>query len=153
MGLGTRMVRLVILGRRRGYRARLLQALGLRSEPVEAVEPRSAAPAPTPPSDGFSEVVRLDELVPGELTEVMVDGRSVALARVGDDVLAVDGVCPHAGGPLGDGDLDGHVLTCPYHGWSFDLREGSCLTNPALRLQGLEVRVESGSVRLRWPAG
>jgi nitrite reductase/ring-hydroxylating ferredoxin subunit len=45
-------------------------------------------------------------------------------------VHAVSGACPHAQGPLADGSLDGAVLTCPFHGWTFDVRTGHCLVDP-----------------------
>jgi nitrite reductase (NADH) small subunit len=74
-------------------------------------------------------VAAIGELAPGTGKELVAEGRVIALFRVGDEFFALDGVCPHAGGPLGKGRLDGCVVTCPWHGWQFDVRTGThCLT-------------------------
>ncbi len=95
---------------------------------------------------GFRPVLRFDELVEGTLSEVLVDGRSVALARVGDQVYGLHGSCPHAGGPLAEGILEGTTLTCPQHGWSFDVTTGACLVNPEDAAATVPVRVVGGVV-------
>ena len=56
-----------------------------------------------------------------------VNGMRVVLARVGEHVYACADTCPHRGGPLGEGKLTGSRLTCPWHGWMFDVRTGACL--------------------------
>lgn len=98
----------------------------------------------------FVPVVRLSELAdPGRLT-VEVDERLIVLVRVGGDVYALDDVCTHDGGPLGDGDLADHTLACPRHGAKFDVRSGKALTMPAtkptvvhrVQLDGDQVLVE-----------
>jgi nitrite reductase (NADH) small subunit len=58
-------------------------------------------------------------------------------------------VCPHAGGPLGDGGLNGSALTCPYHGWAFDVRDGSCVVDPNVRLATFEVWVRGDELYVR----
>ncbi|MFH1469161.1 MAG: Rieske 2Fe-2S domain-containing protein, partial [Pseudomonadota bacterium] len=103
------------------------------------------APAPGVP-EGFTRAVRRTELVPGQLREVLVNGRPVAVALVGETVHAVEGTCPHAGGPLAEGILDGTTLTCPMHGWSFDIVTGSCHVNPEDRIGILRVLVVEGVV-------
>ena len=72
-------------------------------------------------------VGRLDELAPGGLTLVELDGARVVLARVGDAVYALSDVCAHQGGPLSEGKLSGSKLTCPWHGWMYDVKSGACL--------------------------
>lgn len=66
----------------------------------------------------------LDECPPGSLLEVVVGDRIVALANVEGYLFALDGICPHQGGPLGKGHLEGCLLKCPWHGWRFDVRNG-----------------------------
>jgi nitrite reductase (NADH) small subunit len=58
---------------------------------------------------------------------VTVDGRRIAVFRLRDGFVAVDGECPHRGGPLSDGLVADGCVTCPLHGWRFDLRSGSPL--------------------------
>ena len=59
----------------------------------------------------------------------------IAIFRTADDeVFALDDRCPHKGGPLGEGTVDGAVVTCPWHGFTVDVRTGRCPRNPALRV-------------------
>ncbi len=69
------------------------------------------------------------EIPVGSGKELVIDGRIIALYHVDDQFYAIDGVCPHAGGPLGKGMLRKNVVTCPWHGWQFDVTTGRhCLT-------------------------
>ncbi|HLM70374.1 MAG: Rieske (2Fe-2S) protein [Candidatus Lutacidiplasmatales archaeon] len=74
--------------------------------------------------------VTADSLRPGVMREVMVESKSVLMARVGPLVFAVDAVCPHIGGLLPDGKLAGRRLTCPLHGAVFDVGTGAVLADP-----------------------
>ncbi len=60
-----------------------------------------------------------------------------------------DNTCLHRGGPLGDGFLEGPVITCPWHGWQYDVPTGHNLGNRALRVKTYPVLVEDGEVRIR----
>ncbi|MBM4004995.1 MAG: Rieske 2Fe-2S domain-containing protein [Planctomycetes bacterium] len=82
----------------------------------------------------------------GASREFVVGDRIVALFHVDDAFFALDGVCPHQGGPLGKGQLCGHTLTCPWHGWQFDVRTGQHLTNRAVRHDGFELRVADDEI-------
>jgi nitrite reductase/ring-hydroxylating ferredoxin subunit len=70
---------------------------------------------------------RLDDVPAGQVLQVDVAGTPIVLARVGEGVYACGTTCTHSGGPLGEGKLSGAKLTCPYHGWQFDVRTGRCL--------------------------
>ena len=74
--------------------------------------------------------VAVSALAPGALLEVVVDATTIVLARVGPLVFALDAVCPHIGGLLGDGTLAGRRLTCPVHGAVFDVGTGAVLADP-----------------------
>jgi nitrite reductase/ring-hydroxylating ferredoxin subunit len=89
----------------------------------------------------------------GTVTEVLVDGRRVALARVEGKLYAVDGACPHRGGDLGRGDLSGHHLYCPEHAWAFDLRDGAAFFPKGARIACFAVREEDGEIFIEIPAG
>lgn len=73
---------------------------------------------------------------------LLPDGTEVALFRIDDEVYAVDNVCPHQHAPMiFDGAIDGCAVTCPLHGWTFDLRSGENVDGGAgLRSFGVEVR-------------
>jgi len=70
-------------------------------------------------------VARFEDLSPGSVRHVRIGKRDVAVARVGDEVFALSNLCRHAFGPLSDGYLDGYILSCPWHGWQYDVRTGA----------------------------
>ncbi|HZD65836.1 MAG TPA: Rieske 2Fe-2S domain-containing protein [Acidimicrobiales bacterium] len=94
--------------------------------------------------------VRDEELAPGAPAGVVVEGRQVLLCRLGEQVLALDDVCSHAGGLLSRGRVAGASVTCPLHGSVFDLGNGRVLRGPACYPQPcLPVRLRNGWVEVR----
>jgi nitrite reductase/ring-hydroxylating ferredoxin subunit len=91
-------------------------------------------------------LAEVGECPPGECLERVIDDRIVALFNVEGTFYALDGVCPHQGGPLGKGCLSGPIVTCPWHGWQFDVRSGQNQLSRSLVQPRLEVRVEGTSV-------
>jgi nitrite reductase (NADH) small subunit len=79
------------------------------------------------------EVARAADLPPGSAQRVEVDGRRIALFNIDGRILAIDDTCTHRGGPLSEGDVEGHRVTCPWHGAQFDLETGAVLRPPAAR--------------------
>jgi nitrite reductase (NADH) small subunit len=61
-----------------------------------------------------------------------IDGRNVAMFKVEGKLFAFDDMCPHIDGSLGSGALDGKLVTCPQHGWQFDVTNGECVTEEEL---------------------
>ncbi|HXF28510.1 MAG TPA: Rieske 2Fe-2S domain-containing protein [Chlamydiales bacterium] len=57
---------------------------------------------------------------------VFKGGVEIALFCVQGAYYAIDNICPHEGGPLGEGELDGEIVSCPWHGWQFDVKNGKC---------------------------
>lgn len=72
----------------------------------------------------YRELLKTDELKNGQMKSYGVSGREVLVARVGDQFFATDNRCPHFGGKLAEGRLEGTVVTCPRHGSQFDLKDG-----------------------------
>lgn len=72
----------------------------------------------------FVQVAKIGELNDGTMKEVKVGEHEIFLARVGDKYYAADNICPHMGGKLGRGKLEGTVVTCPQHASKFDLIDG-----------------------------
>lgn len=66
------------------------------------------------------------ELAEGSVTAALAGRRRIALVRLGDRYCALDGTCPHAGGPLAEGALEDGKLVCPWHGREFDVATGQC---------------------------
>lgn len=94
----------------------------------------------------FRKVATLAEVAAGTVKAVDLAGTMVALCRLEGTVYATAGVCPHRGGPLGEGTLEDGVLVCPWHAFRFDPRTGKCLNNPALAVACHPVRVEGQDI-------
>ena len=96
----------------------------------------------------FQTVARADDIPPGTLVAVQVDEHEIAIANVGGEFFATQGHCLHLKGPLGHGRLEGTVLSCPWHGWQYDVQTGKNEFDHAIQLQTFEVRVEDGEVKV-----
>lgn len=101
------------------------------------------------PADGWRLAVARSQVRPGHLTRVEVDGVDLLLAEVDDQVVCYRNVCAHMAMPLHGGDLDGGVLTCPWHGFAYLLESGECLTAPEVQLDPCPVRVRAGQIEVR----
>ena len=76
-------------------------------------------------------VAKASELAPGQLKHVELDdGTQICLANIGGRFYAVGGECPHQGGPLGEGELEGTEVTCPWHGGGLDVTTGQGTAPP-----------------------
>ncbi len=98
----------------------------------------------------FRTVAKVSEVAPGSLKQIeLEDGGQVCLANVGGTFYAVNGECSHMGGPLGEGELDGTTVTCPWHSAEYDVTTGKMLSPPAEHDQAkYEVRVEGEDVQV-----
>ena len=85
----------------------------------------------------------------GGCLAVDVGDRPVVLVRRGDVVTALENRCPHAGAPLSEGFLEGCLLTCAWHGWTWNVETGVSTDDPEARVPMLDVRVEDGDVFVR----
>ena len=88
----------------------------------------------------------LADCPPGTARELVVGGQIVALYNVDGTLYALDGVCPHQGGPLGKGRLCGSVVTCPWHGWQFDVCSGQHQFSASVVQPRFPVRVEGSAI-------
>ena len=96
----------------------------------------------------FRTVARVDEVPPGHVRTVHAGEEEIALAHVDGAFYATQHACIHLEGPLGEGRLEGCVLTCPWHGWQYDVRTGENEFDRAIVLRTYEVRVEDGEVQV-----
>ena len=99
----------------------------------------------------FVRVAKLTDVPVGAGRELEHQGRLVALFNLNGQIHALDGTCPHAGGPLGDGELEGATVTCPWHGWQFDVTTGRNRHNPTCVQQRYEVKIEGDDILLALP--
>jgi nitrite reductase (NADH) small subunit len=95
-------------------------------------------------------VAKATDVAPGQIREIRLEAMTIALANVGGQFHAVSNTCLHRGGPLGQGSLQGNVVTCPWHGWSFDVTSGKVTHNQTggvacypVELRGEDVYVDT----------
>lgn len=91
-------------------------------------------------------VASVQDVAIGTAREAIAGERIVAIYNVDGQIHAMEALCPHQGGPLGQGKLNGCVVTCPWHGWQFDVTTGQHQANPRLRQPCLPVKVEGDDI-------
>jgi nitrite reductase (NADH) small subunit len=96
----------------------------------------------------FVRVAGTAEVKPGHALVVEVNGKTLAVFNVDGNFHAIDNTCVHRGGPLGEGDVEGSVVTCPWHGWQFNITTGECLKNPAAKVEVYPVKVEGDDIKV-----
>lgn len=96
----------------------------------------------------FVTLARTADLSPGQGKVINAGPLHIALFNVGGSFYAIDNNCPHALGPLGVGDLDDRIVSCPLHGWTFDVTTGLSAFMPGVRVRTFPVRVEGDQVQV-----
>jgi len=96
----------------------------------------------------FVTVADVKDIVPGEGRVVEVHGNEVALFNLNGTFYAIDNMCVHQGGPLGEGMLEGESVICPWHSWRYNVKTGVCSTNPSMKVKTYSVKIEEGQVKV-----
>ena len=96
-------------------------------------------------------VASVAQLAPGEVIEAIHGEGRYALCNVAGELYAVNGTCPHRGGPLAYGALHGPMLVCPWHAWEFDCRTGVHDYDPSIRIETIPVHTRESDVYLDLP--
>lgn len=99
-------------------------------------------------ADRFVTVARVDDVPPGSVRVVRAGDEELALAHVDGEFYVTQGHCLHLKGPLGEGRIDDHVLTCPWHGWQFDLESGRALFDSRVAVATYQVHVRDGWIEV-----
>ena len=98
----------------------------------------------------WTRIADSDELPSGGAREFFVAGKLLAVFRVGEEVFALDAICPHQGGPLAKGAVSegaaGCIVTCPWHGWQFDLKTGQQQIIKTIRQPTYPVKIEGRQI-------
>ncbi|MHC5018541.1 MAG: Rieske (2Fe-2S) protein [Planctomycetota bacterium] len=92
------------------------------------------------------------DVPPGTAITVQANGWAIALSNVDGRWFAIENTCPHMGGPLGRGELQGEVLLCPWHAWRFDVRTGCAVANPQVQVLRFNVKIADGRCWVEVPA-
>jgi 3-phenylpropionate/trans-cinnamate dioxygenase ferredoxin subunit len=98
----------------------------------------------------FVKAVSASEIAPGQARLVNIKGKEIALFNIDGTFFALENACTHEEGPLAEGEIEGHEVTCPWHGARFDVRTGEVLCAPAyedaarynVRVTGSDIEVE-----------
>ena len=122
------------------------------SEAVSRLSPGTAARVAPRPMNEWISIAAASECPPGGSIERVAGGRMVAIVNVAGTFHALDGLCPHQGGPLGTGAVCGTTLTCPWHGWQFDVVTGRHRLSATVRQQVHEIREQDGRLYVRLAA-
>ncbi|WP_244500131.1 NifU family protein [Methyloceanibacter superfactus] len=111
---------------------------------VHFVSPFAAAA-----TDNWVDAGTLEEIPEGGVRSMVVGGEKLLLSRRGTMVTCFQNACAHLGFPLQDGEVEDGIITCPHHGFRYDLGSGECLTAPEVQLQSHAVRVTGSKVEVR----
>ena len=91
-------------------------------------------------------VAKASEIPSGTGKVVEAGGKPIAVFNCDGTFYAIDNTCAHRGGPLGEGSLAGTTVTCPWHGWEYDVKTGACQVDPAITLKSYPVTLEGDDI-------
>ena len=94
----------------------------------------------------FVKIANKNEVPEGTGLAKDFDGKSVALFNLAGTFYAINNICAHRGGPLGEGSFEGEEVMCPWHGWQYNVKTGECSTSPSICQKKYPVKVEGEDV-------
>jgi nitrite reductase/ring-hydroxylating ferredoxin subunit len=94
----------------------------------------------------FVSVARTADIPPGEAKAFVVGDREVAIFNIDGAFHAIENTCPHQGGPLAEGSLEGQVVTCPWHAWCFDVTTGEMTMGGFTSVDAFDVQLEGSTI-------
>ena len=90
----------------------------------------------------LTKVAKKADIPPGTGKVIEAGGKMVAVFNCEGTFYATDNTCKHRGGPLGEGSLSGTTVTCPWHGWEYNVTTGECVMDASIKVQRFDVKVE-----------
>jgi len=99
----------------------------------------------------WTKLATIGEVPKDSVIEVEHEGNLYAICNAGGELRALSGVCPHEGGPLGQGNVIQGILVCPWHMWEFDSASGACLVDDTMGVPVYSVKVEAGGILVDLP--
>ena len=94
----------------------------------------------------LTKVAKKSDIPAGSGKVVEAGGKAIAVFNCDGTFYAIDNTCKHRGGPLGEGSLSGSTVTCPWHGWEYDVTSGACTMDSSVKVQRFDVKVEGQDV-------
>jgi len=99
---------------------------------------------------GYVIVGKISDFPEGKLRKITMDGEDVVVANISGKIYAIAGACTHRGGPLHEGELDGTLVICPWHGGQFDMTTGKVVSPPPMKDEiPFDVQIEGSDVLLK----
>ena len=93
--------------------------------------------------------LKASEILEGQGKVAVLNGKEIALFKHEGKIFALANLCPHRGGPLGEGSLDGGEVICPWHAWGFDVKTGQCRTLPDVKQPTFEGKVDGEDILVK----
>lgn len=100
------------------------------------------------PTERFQTVCQVQDIAPGEGRSFEIDEQVIAVFNDGGTFRAIDDMCPHMGASLSTGHLDDSIVSCPWHAWRFDTRDGTWCDNRRVSINYYEVRIVDNQVQV-----
>ena len=94
----------------------------------------------------WQKALSISDVQEGQGKVAVLNGKEVALFKREGKIYALANICPHRGGPLGEGSLDGNEVVCPWHAWSFDVKTGQCQALPDVKQPTFEVKLDGEDI-------
>ena len=94
----------------------------------------------------YTKVATVSDIPSGSGKAVEVAGKTIAVFNCDGTFYATDNTCLHQGGPLAEGMLSGTSVSCPWHGWEYDVTSGACAMDASIRVQRFDVKVEGEDI-------
>lgn len=132
---------------------RLFARVDETEQPESPVSGNATTDTPAPRDDGFVFAAKEETLSTSEGLHVGIDGREYALFRIDGKVHAIDDACPHEGASLSEGEIENGVVSCPWHGWTFNACNGCGIDPAGNDISSYETLVEEGKIYLKPPQG
>ena len=85
----------------------------------------------------------------GEAKEFELGDKTICVAKLNGTITAMDNICLHMGGPLGQGFIEGSKLVCPWHGWEYDLQTGQVVDDPQSKVAVYPIKIDNGEVLIK----
>lgn len=96
----------------------------------------------------FITVCKEAELPAGSVKKVQISGHEIAVYNIAGSFYATQQECLHRRGPLDEGELQNTTVTCPWHGWQYDVTTGENLSNRAQKLKTYAIKAENGEIKI-----
>ncbi len=96
--------------------------------------------------ENFHKACLVNEIAANSSKVVEINGEEIAIFNLNGNFYALTNTCPHRGGPLGEGAIEGETVTCPWHGWNFCIKDGKNPNMPQISAKSIPLKVEGDSI-------